>query len=165
MKLTTPKTWLHPALLLTALIVLTVSSGIGGAQQPPSAAQHKPEEDEIGSRLAAMETSIERIVLAISGETRPREKTTMQRVQKQEEILPELSGAKRTLKRLEAVEKSLTNIADFLATGQKPGSNCKLVPVCVYHTCCKWGAPPSDPGTNKCMEPCCGTWETKLVCS
>src|SRR5215213_1562153 len=134
-------------------------------QQPGEAMSTSKGHRTIIDRLAALERSIDRIMELLSGQARPTEAPVSKA--KTADVAQALAAgtAEVTEKRLEAAEKTLSNVAAFLAAkGDKPGSNCHWVRECVYMTCCRWGAPPSDPGTVKCMEQCCGAWENRLVC-
>lgn len=119
----------------------------------------------IEDRMAAIEAYIEQIVRTLSGQSRATEVPVPKTMTREVAQLRTADAAELTKKRLEAAERSLSNVASFLATkSAQAGSKCRWVRECVYVSCCRWGAPPSDPGTVKCMEQCCGAWENRLVC-
>jgi hypothetical protein len=163
------KTIFLSAILIIVPVTLSIRwtrvTGQPGAEQNKSA-----EAGRTDDRLAALEKSVERIMRILSGQDKPVDATADKSVQKltagEQGQSAEAASADLTRKRFEAVEKSLANIADFLAKkdGKSSGSTCRWERVCVYITCCRFGAPPSDPGTVKCLDQCCGTYENRLVC-
>lgn len=80
------------------------------------------------------------------------------------DTLPKKEMEFATIKyRLQVIERSISNISQAKKI-QTMGKGCHWERRCAYITCCRWGAPPSDPGTVKCIEQCCGAYETVLVC-
>lgn len=158
-----------PLTLISASILvggLALAPTARSGEQPAATTAAVPAK-AVEGRVSGLEKKIERILQILSGKKQPTEppKVTATK-QSVPPTTPATAAAEQLDKRLEAAEKSLANIADVLAAkNQKVGDNCHWVKECVYITCCRWGAPPSDPGTVKCMEQCCGAWENKLVCN
>jgi hypothetical protein len=150
----------YTTLLFTFILIVCAPT----ARAIKSGKQRPPEPTAVGDRLTAIEKSVQRIMMLLSGQAEALDVPKVTSAATSPE-LPVTDAATVLEKRLEATEKSLANVAAALAAkNEKPGSNCRWVRECVYITCCKWGAPPSDPGTVKCTEQCCGTWENRLVC-
>lgn len=137
----------------------------------------QPVKKVTGDHIATLETTIENIIRSISD--KPIKEVELPKLRESSQM-PPLNTEEQTKKRLEAAIQSLRNISLFLATKNTTtkakqtrlvstscdsvGCNCHFVRECVYIYCCQWGAPPSDPGTVKCMKQCCGAWETRFVC-
>ncbi len=82
-------------------------------------------------------------------------------------VSPAQSKADALNYRIKAIQKTLANITKAASSPGDcgyVGCNCRIVKVCVAIGCCRWGAPPSDPGTVKCMQQCCVAWEERFVC-
>ena len=164
------------AMAIAILLSLQAAFVLAAEPDPERKAEHALQQTT-EARLSAIEGAIEEVIQSITSqptrEVPPRTREIPQ--------APQATAAELTNKRLEAAAQSLRNIAAVLASKRSAtnrsatmslistdcgsvGCNCRFVRECVYVTCCQWGAPPSDPGTVKCMKQCCGAWESRFVC-
>jgi hypothetical protein len=172
---------IRQAISLSMAIIIAMLCMPAGHALAAGSKSHKQKgaSQAVNDELAAVEKSIERIMQILSGQQKPLEKplstitanalaakTTANGRQAKASEPADQATDELTKQRLAAAEKSLANVATALANkDDKPRSNCHWERVCVYITCCRWGAPPSDPGTVKCLDQCCGAYENKLVCN
>ena len=152
------------ALSLTFLLVISAVSVMADDKSKTEEKSTVVQKTTV-DRANALETSVGQILRILTGQTRAIEAPVPKATKQEIRQFRTEGTAELTEKRLDAVERSLSNIASFLETkNEKPGNKCCWVRECVYIYCCQWGAPPSDPGTVKCMKQCCGAWEDRLVC-
>lgn len=140
-------------------------SACSSASAPEPAASMRQE--AIVDHVDALERSIENVVATLSSGARPAEAPVAKSLQFGGAATEAEEQVHALEKRLEAARKSLDNIAsstEKFKTNSAGLDECHWVKECVYITCCRWGAPPSDPGTVKCLEQCCGAWEMRYVC-
>ena len=65
-----------------------------------------------------------------------------------------------------AMVKSGDSIIERLRQGHQKElriAQCRIVKVCCYIGCCRWG-PPGNGGTAVCLDQCCKTWCDELRC-